>query len=67
MYKSFVVSINPDESQRIFFVKPFGCNRKVFNPFLSEKKLFYEEYCEYLSYNECALRLTDLKKMAYLS
>lgn len=67
MYKSYVVRIDPDESQRIFFAKQFGCSRKVFNHFLSEKKLFYEENGGYLSYNECAHRLTDLKKeLTYL-
>ena len=67
MYKSFVVSIDPDEYQRSFFAKQFGCCRKVFNHYLSEKKLFYEECGEYLSYNECAHRLTGLKKeLTYL-
>lgn len=62
MYKVYVVRIYPSVFQENFFIRQFGCCRYVFNTFLSEKKLEYELFGEYLSYNDCSCKLTELKK-----
>ena len=62
MYKSFVVRIYPDEVQENFFTNQFGCCRFVFNTFLDAKKKVYTENMEYLSFYDCSVMLTELKK-----
>lgn len=62
MYKSFVVRIYPDEVQENFFTNQFGCCRFVFNTFLDAKKKVYTENGEYLSFYDCSVMLTELKK-----
>ena len=61
MFKSFKVRIYPDDFQIDLFKKTFGCCRKVYNHFLSEKEEFYKSDGKYLSYNDCSSRLTVLK------
>ena len=62
MFKSYVVRIYPNIVQMDFFQRQFGCCRKVFNTFLSQKKRIYELNGEYLSYNKCSHELTLMKK-----
>ena len=62
MYRSFIVRIYPSRDQEDFFIRQFGCCRYVYNTFLTEKKLEYDLFGRYLSYNDCSAMLTEHKK-----
>ena len=62
MYSSFIVRLYPNRVQEDFFIRQFGCCRYVYNAFLTEKKLEYDLFGRYLSYNNCSAMLTEHKK-----
>ena len=46
MYKAYKYRIYPNENQKVFFAKTFGCVRFLFNKMLGERKELYEKYKE---------------------
>jgi len=62
MYKAFKFRLYPTKEQEILIAKSIGCNRFIFNHFLAKKQEAYDEYDTTLSFNQCCLDLTQLKK-----
>ena len=62
MHKAFKFRLYPNKEQEVLIAKSIGCNRFVFNHFLAERKLFWEEENQTLGFNKCCLNLTQLKK-----
>lgn len=60
--KAYKFRIYPNKEQEILISKTIGCSRFVFNHFLVKQKETYDSDKKYIEYNECAKRLTQLKK-----
>lgn len=61
-YVSYVYRLYPNNKQKTYFAKAFGCMRFVYNHYLSETIKKYEEDKSHLSYLDCCKDLTQLKK-----
>ena len=61
MLKSFKYKLNPNDSQKVFLNKHFGCTRFIFNYYLNQRITEYQTNNKSLSYNDNALDLTSLK------
>ena len=44
MLKAFKFRLYPNEEQRIYLAKTFGCTRFIYNQMLAEKMFIYEKY-----------------------
>lgn len=62
MIKSYRYILNPNENQKIFFEKSFGCTRFVYNWALSKRIEAYQTNKERLSCVDLCKMLTSLKK-----
>lgn len=62
MIKSYKYKLNPNESQKTFFEKSFGCIRFVYNWALSKRIEAYQKNKERLSCVDLCKMLTSLKK-----
>lgn len=62
MIKSYRYILNPNENQKIFFDKSFGCTRFVYNWALSKRIEAYQTNRERLSCIDLCKMLTSLKK-----
>lgn len=62
MIKSYKYTLNPNENQKIFFEKSFGCTRFVYNWALSKRIEAYQTKKERLSFLDFCKMLTSLKK-----
>ena len=62
MIKSYKYTLNPNENQKIFFEKSFGCTRFVYNWALSKRIEAYQTKKERLSFVDFCKMLTSLKK-----
>lgn len=62
MIKSYKYTLNPNENQKIFFEKSFGCTRFVYNWALSKRIEAYQTKKEGLSCVDLCKMLTSLKK-----
>lgn len=60
--KAYKFRIYPNKEQELLISKTIGCNRFVFNRFLSEWNNIYKETGKGLTYNSCSKQLTELKK-----
>lgn len=65
MIKSYKYILKPNESQKIFFEKSFGCTRFVYNWALSKRIEAYQTKKERLSCVDLCKMLTLLKKEEY--
>lgn len=62
MIKSYKYTLKPNENQKIFFEKSFGCTRFVYNWALSKRIEAYQTKKERLSCVDLCKNLTSLKK-----
>ena len=62
MIKSYKYTLKPNENQKIFFEKSFGCTRFVYNWALSKRIEAYQTKKERLSCVDFCKMLTSLKK-----
>ena len=62
MIKSYKYTLKPNENQKIFFEKSFGCTRFVYNWALSKRIEAYQTKKERLSCVDLCKMLTSLKK-----
>ena len=62
MEKSYKYRIYPNKKQEELINKTFGCTRFVYNRYLSKKIENYKNTQKTLTYKECSLDLTKLKK-----
>lgn len=62
MIKSYKYTLKPNENQKIFFEKSFGCTRFVYNWALSKRIEAYQTKKEGLSCVDLCKMLTSLKK-----
>lgn len=62
MFKAFKFRLYPNDDQKVFFAKTFGCVRLVYNHYLDLRKVAYDKDGSTVSYNACARDLTLLKK-----
>lgn len=60
--KAYKFRLYPNEEQKIFFAKTFGCVRFVYNHWLDEKIKQYKENNITLTYAACAKEMTKFKK-----
>lgn len=69
IHKGYKFRIYPDAEQSVFLAKSFGCNRFVWNHFLSERQAYYiankdgENKKRSLDYHNNAASLVKLKKI----
>lgn len=61
--KGFKFRIYPDNSQKEFLAKQFGCNRFIYNHFLANRKSDYLNNKKSSSYHKDCKLLTDLKEL----
>ena len=61
-HKAYRFRIYPNDDQKMFFAKTFGCVRWVYNHWLDRKIKQYEEDKSTVTYNVCAKEMTELKK-----
>ena len=61
MERAYRIRIYPNKTQQNLIHKTFGCVRYVYNQYLSEHIYEYKINNWYLTYNESAKRLTQLK------
>lgn len=62
MIKAYKYRLNPNEEQRIFFEKSFGCARYVYNWGLNLRNEAYQKDGTRISWVDICKRLTELKK-----
>ena len=62
MEKAYKYRIYPNKKQEELINKTFGCTRFVYNRYLAKKIENYKNNKETLTYKECSLDLTNLKK-----
>lgn len=62
IHKAYKFRLKPNEEQKVLLAKHFGCVRFVYNHFLSERKLQYDETHKSDNYYAQAKKLTELKK-----
>ena len=62
MEKAYKYRIYPNKKQEELINKTFGCTRFVYNRYLSKKIETYKNTQKTLTYKECSLDLTNLKK-----
>lgn len=62
MFKAYKFRLYPNEEQKKFFAKTFGCCRFVYNYYLDKKIKIYEESKESFTFYQCSKDLTGLKK-----
>lgn len=62
MIKAYKYKLKPNENQKIFFEKSFGCTRFVYNWALSKRIEAYQQEKKRLSYVDLCKLLTSLKK-----
>lgn len=62
MMKAYKYRLNPNEEQRMFFEKSFGCARYVYNWALNLRNEAYQKDRTHISWVEICKRLTKLKK-----
>ena len=62
MIKAYKYRLNPNEEQRTFFEKSFGCARYVYNWGLSLRDEAYQKDGTRLGWVEICKRMTELKK-----
>ena len=60
-YKSFVFRIYPNQMQKVFFEKTFGCARLVYNIFLTRRIDCYLKENRRMTYTQCARELAEMK------
>jgi putative transposase len=60
--KTYRFRLYPDKDQEVLLAKHFGCVRYVFNHFLNERKIQYQENSKSDNYYAQAAALTELKK-----
>ena len=61
-HKTYRFRMYPNDDQKMFFAKTFGCVRWVYNHWLDRKIKQYEEDKSTVTYNVCAKEMTELKK-----
>ncbi|MBQ6525562.1 MAG: helix-turn-helix domain-containing protein [Clostridia bacterium] len=59
-YKSFVFRIYPNQMQKVFFEKTFGCARLVYNIFLSRRIDCYLKENRRMTYTQYHIHLTKV-------
>lgn len=62
MIKAYKYRLNPNEKQRIFFNKSFGCVRYIYNWGLNLRKEAYRKDGTKISWVDICKQMTDLKK-----
>ena len=62
MHKAFKFRIYSTKEQVTLINKSIGCSRFVFNHFLAEWNIEYEQTGKRLTYHACSKKLTQLKK-----
>jgi putative transposase len=61
MIKAYKYRLNPNEEQRIFFEKSFGCARYVYNWGLNLRKEVYEQRGDIIGVADLCKQLTNIK------
>mgnify|MGYP000791873274 CR=1 FL=1 len=62
MLKAYKYRLHPNEKQRIFFAKSFGCTRYIYNWALNKRIEAYQTENKRISSIELCRMLTELKK-----